>query len=68
MITDLQSEHFVDEKGALFPGALLNAFIIRLATDGGLDGRSSVQFPTRPRKRANLASSSALPATLVSNA
>ncbi|MER8995672.1 hypothetical protein, partial [Mesorhizobium sp. M0678] len=26
LITDLQSEHFVDEKGALFPGALFEGY------------------------------------------
>ncbi|MER8872916.1 hypothetical protein NKJ73_22350 [Mesorhizobium sp. M0074] len=34
MITDLQSEHFVDEKGALFPGALFLTVIIRLSPGG----------------------------------
>ncbi|ESX18811.1 hypothetical protein X765_32270 [Mesorhizobium sp. LSHC440B00] len=30
MITDLQSEHFVDEKGALFPDALFYCVTVRL--------------------------------------
>ncbi|QKC92329.1 hypothetical protein EB230_31055 [Mesorhizobium sp. NZP2234] len=42
LITDLQSQHFVDEKGALFPGRPFLRIVTRLAQARWIPGNCEV--------------------------